>query len=563
MTENNATINDSMKIYFKACALKRDSLTLGLACFVAYLMVKEGKGYREAVNKGCKDKELRNYLLESQDELGALAETMKEFSAEDLSNFIQSDAFVELPTRFSGDFSTPHSVTELAIRVLDIQDGESVADLCCGIGRFIGDVACSFDAQVCGLDIDRRAVMMSKVALALIEADSSKVVVGDVLSGGLKDTYDKVLSNFPFGLRIPRLAGEGKYYEIARAGKDGFGRPASADWLFALAAYDSLAQGGRALAIMTAGATFNGGDKQARQYFVDNGMIEAVIALPGSLFPETAIQTTALVLGKNDGAIRMVDATDLSIPGRRRDSMGEDEIVEILRLLEEDSDDSRSVEYDELEQNEFSLAPARYLGRVVELINPTPLSKVALSIERGAGYRASELDEMATLEDTDCAYLRLSDISDGIIGNNLPHLTELDPKTEKQWLRTGDLVISKNGAPFKIAVADIPADKKVLANGNLYIIRLDSEKADPYYVAAFLSSEDGKEIMSREVVGTRIPNLPQKNLKRMQISLPSMDEQRRIGEMYRASLDEIEMLRIKLDKARIAATEAYIEAVGH
>lgn len=562
MTEPNVTTIDSMKVYYKARVLKRNPLTLGLASYAAYLIVKEGKGYKAAVNEGCKDKELRAFLLENQSELEPVAEAMSEFEAEELSNFVLSDAYVELPARFGGDYSTPHCVTELAIRVLDIHDGDRVADLCCGIGRFLANVACFFESRVYGFDIDTRAVMMAKATLALIDADGGNVVAGDVLSGGAAGSYDKVLSNFPFGVRVPRLAGEGKYYEIARAGKEGFGRPASADWLFALAAYDSLAEGGRALAVMTSGAMFNGGDKQARRYFVDNGMIQAVITLPGGLFQGIGIQTTALVLGKNDGPIRMVDATDLSVPGRRWDSMGEDEIVEILRLLEEDSDDSRSIGYDELEQREFSLAPARYLGRAVELVNPTAISKIALSIERGAGYRASELDEMATQEDTDCSYLRLSNISDGIIGDDLAHLSDLDPKTEKQWLRTGDLVISKNGAPFKVAVADIPEGKKVLVNGNLYIIRLDPEKADPYYVAAFLASDDGKEVMSREVVGTSIPNLPQANLKRMQIALPPLDEQRRIGELYRARLDEIEMLRIKLEKARISATETYVEAVA-
>ena len=50
---------------------------------------------------------------------------------------------------------------------------------------------------------------------------------------------------------------------------------------------------------------------------------------------------------------------------------------------------------------------------------------------------------------------------------------------EKYCIKNNSLILSKNGAPFKIAIADVKAGKKLLANGNLYIIELDESKADP------------------------------------------------------------------------------------
>ena len=52
-------------------------------------------------------------------------------------------------------------------------------------------------------------------------------------------------------------------------------------------------------------------------------------------------------------------------------------------------------------------------------------------------------------------------------------------------IHKNNLLISKNGAPYKIAVADVPNDKKILANGNLFVIELDLEKINPYYLKAF------------------------------------------------------------------------------
>lgn len=138
----------------------------------------------------------------------------------------------------------------------------------------------------------------------------------------------------------------------------------------------------------------------------------------------------------------------------------------------------------------------------------------------------------------------------------------MDPKTERQWLRTGDLIVSKNGAPFKIAVADVPESQTIMANGNLYIIRLDTGKVNPHFVAAFLASDDGKELMDRMVVGTTIPNLPLRNLKDIELPVPTMDKQREVARRYQAHLDEIEVLKIKLDKARAGIASAYDEVVG-
>ena len=101
-----------------------------------------------------------------------------------------------------------------------------------------------------------------------------------------------------------------------------------------------------------------------------------------------------------------------------------------------------------------------------------------------------------------------------------------------------------------------------MANGNLYIIRLKTDIVDPYFVAAFLSSEDGREVLERYVVGTTIPNLPLRNLKEIQIPVLPMERQKAIAARYQASLDEIEVLKIKLEKARIAASEAYVSEVA-
>ena len=511
------------------------------------------------INADVKDYLLKFWDKKLEEPTQALA---KQVDSATLRDFILHYDFSSDGGKFSGEHGTPSCVSKLALAILDVDEKEHVADFGCGNGDFLVELAEQQPmADLYGIDINPSSACLSQIRMDLLGNDA-QIVRGDMLSGEVTGPFEKIFSNYPFGMRMTSMGRGGKYCDAYRTGETGFGRPSSADWIFNKVICDSLAPDGTAVAIMTNGAAFNGGDKQARKYFLDNGMIKAVVALPGNLFRYTAIPTTLIIFGRNEGPVRFVDASDLALPGRRWDTMGEDEINAILDRLANDDDFSRLVSKDELAATEYNLFPSRYLGRNIELENSTPLGSLALSIERGSALTAKELDALTVDEDTGLSYLRLSDITDGCIGDNLPHLRELDPKTERQWLRTGDLIVSKNGAPFKIAVADVPEGQSIMANGNLYIIRLNTDQINPYFAAAFLASDDGKELMDRMVVGTTIPNLPLRNLKDIELPVPPMDEQEEVARRYQARLDEIEVLKIKLEKARIGAASAYDEVVG-
>ena len=521
--------------------------------------------FKSAVAEGVRNAILRDYLLSEMGEFWQRATNLliQEFTEEDLTKFTLTYDFTARAGKAGGENITPDSICDLALKILDIGADEVVADLGCGAGSFLEDaVKANGDSiKVYGIDCDINLACLAIARLELLKADYL-IEIGDVFEQTERTSFDKVFTNYPFGMRIAAMKGNGEYYEAMKTGSQGFGRPASADWMFNKVAFDSLKDDGTAVAVMTNGAAFNGGDRQARKYFVDNGMIKAVIALPSNLFASTASPTTLIILGKNDGEIRMVDATDLAVPGRRRNTLGTEEIDEVLDRLVRDGESSTLVSKQDVANKDYSLYPTRYLGRDLNLENPTKLGDLAVSIERGARIPAQKLDELTIDSDSRITYLRLSDISDGRINDDRPRLRQIDCDTERYWLKTGDLIVSKNGAPFKIAVAEIAENDIVLANGNLYVIRLNTDIIDPYFTAAFLSSDDGKEALERYVVGTAIPNLPLKNLKELQIPVPPMEKQKEIASAYRASLDEIEILKIKLAKARVALSEAYMAAVN-
>lgn len=89
-------------------------------------------------------------------------------------------------------------------------------------------------------------------------------------------------------------------------------------------------------------------------------------------------------------------------------------------------------------------------------------------------------------------------------------------------------ILSKNGYPYKIAVAEVKEGQRILGNGNLYIIELDEEKADPYYLAAFFGSEQGTAALRSRTVGATIPNIGVEQLTKLVIPIPPLENRKRL-----------------------------------
>lgn len=465
---------------------------------------------------------------------------------------------------FGGENSTPRGVAKLALAILDVKGGERMIDYGCGRGDFLEQAAALCpSADFLGVDFNRDALTIAKIR--------SKVS-GSAISYALDDIFcyydanvagnpvQKAFSNYPWGMRTKDLKRTSKYIDRVLKGEERYSRPTSSDWVFNRVLVDSLVQDGVAVGIMSNGACFNGVDRPVREYFVNNGFIKAIIALPKGVFaPYTMIATSLVVLcsGGSQG-VRFVDATDLGTDNRRGSSLDDGAVAAIVERLSHDSDKGTTKTLKEIEAHDYDLSAKRYLEKEIQVPNGVPLGSVS-TIIRGASVRAAELDALACQEDTGISYLNLGDISDGMISQELPNLSRLDKKLEKYCVHDGDVLISKNGAPFKVAVAEIPSGRKVLANGNLYIVRVDREKIDPNYLAAFLSSPSGRELLAREAVGTTIPNVPIKALSGLTVPLEGKDRQKAVADAYLAKTDEVKVLRLRLERARQEITDLFDE----
>lgn len=465
---------------------------------------------------------------------------------------------------FGGANTTPDGIVRLAVAALGIEPGEKVVDFGCGQGGFIEAAASRCpEAELAGVDVDSSAIAVAKMR-SRVTGSKASYTRDDMFSyyeGNIQaDPVDKAFSNYPWGMQTRMFSRDSSYIDRVLRGEDRYKRPQSADWVFNRLLVDSLKEGGTAVAIMSNGACFNGMDEPVREYFVKNGFIKAVVALPKGVFaPYTMIQTSLVVLcaGGSKG-VRFVDASDLGTNDRRSCSIDDAAIEAILERLGSDSERSAFKTLEEIAARDFDLSAKRYLEKEIDVPNGVELGSV-VNIKRGASVRAAELDALVCDEDTGLSYLNLGNISDGSIDDELPNLSSLDPKLEKYCINDGDVLISKSGAPFKVAVAEVPEGRKVLANGNLYVLSVDRGKIDPYYLAAFFSSPSGKELLAREAVGTAIPNVPIKALSAIKVPLEDDKRQKAVADAYLAKTDEIKVLKLRLSRARQEIADLFDE----
>lgn len=466
---------------------------------------------------------------------------------------VLADYIISVEDRYTDkgqESTTPKSLCRLAAKILDIKEGESVIDNCMGLGTFIA-TASEFQrsANYYGVEINASIAAITYIKLSILDVNFN-IISGNALEENFDGKkFNKGFSNYPFGMRIRTATDCAGLIDRINKNCPELSRGTSADWIFNYRLCEMLTADGIGIAIMSLGGLWNTLDKPIRETFVKYGKIKAIVKLPARLYANTAIPVALVVFGNNNGKIRFVDASQEYVEGRRQNTLDEKNIETIIKALNEDSSISRLVSIEEIADNQFSFDPTRYNEVIEEIANGVPFESIIKSITRGAPLTAKDLDDISSVVPTDCQYMMLANIKNGIIDKELPYIKEIPSRLEKYCIHKGNLLLSKNGYPFKVAVAEPADNKKILANGNLYVIELDTEKVDPYYVKAFLESDSGVAQLKRITVGATIPNIGVAQLNTILIPLIPLEEQRKVSLQCQAVLDEIELLKRKIEKA--------------
>lgn len=542
------------------------------AAFVMLMSRKTGrvdvelKDVAEVLSKGGASADLANEVARILARVGdGWRRYMTAFSTEALESFVVDPTHEsESEGRFGG--LTPTSVATLVREVLAIGKDEAFADLCCGTGLFSVAVGLEVPGvkSITGIELNREARVVAQIRAFVCKLGGKLTVhCGDVFDlCDDKSAYEKIFCHPPWGLRLKGNAIVESFLSRLPVSLPQLKNSISSDWLFALRALYSLKAGGRAAVIMTNSAVWNQPDADIRKYLLERHFVEAVVSLPPKIYQRTAILTTLVVLSKQDNtSVKLLDATKMCVEGRRTNELSNENILDILKAVRgEGVAPCPTFSVEELIARESILNPLFYAGDETaekDMPNAAEFGSVMKSVTRGATINASELDRLESDTPTGFRYLMLSNIQNGMIDSELPYLKDIERKFLPYCIKDGDLIVSKMGRPFKVAVASVASGKTILANGSLFIIEVDKTKADPYYLQAFFESERGTALLQRFCLASVMPSISLGRLKEIKIPLPPLSEQKKIADRFRAKIDEVSLYRVKLERAINSLREVY------
>ena len=446
-----------------------------------------------------------------------------------------------------GEFSTPKAIIVLAKKLLDITEDDQILDMCSGIGDFLVDIMPECNCKLAdGIDINAQSSLMAKIRLSILTNKENVIMTDDALTHIFKHKYNKIFCNYPFGLRIDNY----KLGEI-KSRKDLFYSwdkytGGSTDWIFVNNVISQLESAGKAVMVMPDGPLFKMADKNYKIDLLNDGMIETIIKLPQNIFPSTMVSLNLVLFSKqNNQKLRFIDATKEFMKKNNKNELLVDNVLSLINSI--DNDKVKTFEYNNIINNDAILTVDNYVGqKKIIYHNPHKLSEYIIDRFRGYQMTSSQQKE---LENPKGEYevLTISDIENGNIGNSLTKININDNKFDRYLIENGDIIISSKGTRIKIAVADI-GDRKIIANGNLIVLRIDQNKLNPYYLEMFLNSSDGQTILKQIQTGTVIISINPSKLESITISTLPFEEQNMVANKYKAKQKQITLAQAHIKK---------------
>lgn len=470
-------------------------------------------------------------------------------------DYILTQCLGEDEGRFREQDDLPDSISLLIEKIMGVGEKETVGHFYSGTGLTISQWAEKYkDTRFVGFDSNEKnylASCMRKISRQNVNYFSTSFI--QKINAELKqlgiDRFDLIVSNPPFGKKVRSLSDN--FESLVK--KRYYLKPGTAaEWLYAGDIMDFLNEGGKAISIMTFGCLLTKQDKEARKYFVENGYIESIIQLPSKLFTITNLPVALVIFSRGNKNVRMIDATDYCKNGRRISEITAENIESIYTMMKKDNEKSTEVPFEKISDNNFVLLPERYLNVKVENVKKGTILSDLGELYRAVAFTADKLDEMTDVnKSTNIRYLRLSDIQEGRIDVSKLNSISLPSDGKKYlYLKKNDIILSRNGNPFKLAIYDGGEEVRVLPVGNMYILRVDTQKINPAYLKIYLESTQGNNQLKKTLTGMTIPIIRMELLKETMIPVPDKIEQQRIEKQYYVLTEEINTLEKKKLEAK-------------
>ena len=315
--------------------------------------------------------------------------------------------FADSAGKKAGEFYTPAEVVRICVEICDPQEGMSVYDPTVGSGGMLIQARdylreCGANASELALfgqekmgttwSICKMNMLLHGISHAVIRQQDTLREPQHLTEANELTRFDRVLANPPFSQNYIKK-------DIKFPGRFPVWMPEKgkkADLMFVQHMLAVLKADGRLATVMPHGVLFRGGEeRQARQYFIDKGYLEAVIGLPSNLFYGTGIPACVLVLNKAGSqerhSVLFINADRECREGKAQNHLRPEDIDKIVHAYRAGHDIpayARRVPVSEIKAEEYNCNIRRYVN------NAPPPEPHDVRAHLHGGVPVSEIDAL-------------------------------------------------------------------------------------------------------------------------------------------------------------------------
>ena len=311
-----------------------------------------------------------------------------------VSEDVIGNTYIYLIERFAsdagkkaGEFYTPHKVSELVARLCAPKPGARICDPACGSAGLLIEAARLVggrDYALYGMEVNGSTWALARMNMFLNGADSARIEWCNTLtSPALVENnqlikFDNVVANPPFSL--DKWGAEDADADPYNRFWRGVPPKSKGDYAFISHMVEAaLEKEGRVAVVAPHGVLFRGGaEGRIRQQLIEENLLNAVIGLPGNLFPTTSIPVAILVFDRSreqGGAnehrkdVLFVDASREYQAGKNQNTLLDEHLEKITAAYKKREDVDKYAHlatFEEIAENDFNLNIPRYVDTFEE-----------------------------------------------------------------------------------------------------------------------------------------------------------------------------------------------------
>ena len=494
-------------------------------------------------------------LIVNSNELNSVFRYLLNFNPNILKDFM--DFLYEEKLNRSNVFDVTEDELAKLVYELSIKNNpETILDICSGQGNFLSQFKNNKEKMLYGYEVNPQSILLSKLRLNIhgLNYNLSEV---NVLKTSMRATADFVFSEYPWGIRFTDNVVEDENNVVDyNIGKH------RADWAFINKAINSTNENGTTVVLSPNGVLFSTPDGKIRQEVIEKKLLHCIISMPESTRLHTSAPYSILVFKRNSEKVHLLNCSECYVvEGKSKRTIDIDKILTLYNTSEE-NESHKIISEEEIRENNWNLSLSLYFktNELPLLNNPMRLKELA-TILPGFQYTSKSVTE---LEPNKGEYdvVRISNIEDGEIDyNNLVSIDGERSKLERYLLKENDILIATKGTSLKLGlVTDLRKDKTIF-NGNLSVIRVNSEKISPAYLYNYLNSDTGKTMLMMKRTGSIIMNISRNALQELLVPVEDKDIQEVIENRYYRLTAELKNIKRQVKMLSEKISKIYEEEV--